>query len=62
MLQNKNKNKDTVIVNIRIYGIVQGVGYRHWTAKTAKKYNLSGWVRNRSDGSVEAVLKGKKTV
>ena len=59
MLQNKDAT-DIITVNLRIYGIVQGVGYRHWTVKTAQKYGISGWVRNRSDGSVEAILKGTK--
>jgi len=43
---------------IRISGRVQGVGYRAWTLSQARQYNLTGWVRNRSDGSVEAQLQG----
>jgi acylphosphatase len=41
-----------------IAGSVQGVGYRDWMITTAKKIGLSGWVRNRRDGSVEAVIAG----
>jgi acylphosphatase len=37
---------------------VQGVGYRYWTRRTATARGLEGWVRNRRDGSVEAVFAG----
>lgn len=39
-------------------GHVQGVGYRWFTRDTATAHNLTGWVRNRRDGSVEAELHG----
>ncbi|MCG5243006.1 acylphosphatase [Azospirillum doebereinerae] len=41
-----------------ISGKVQGVWYRGWTVETAGALGLSGWVRNRSDGSVEALFAG----
>lgn len=47
-----------VSVRVRITGRVQGVGYRGWTVQAAVILGLSGWVRNRSDGSVEAVFQG----
>lgn len=37
---------------------MQGVGYRAWTADKARARGLDGWVRNRRDGSVEAVFSG----
>src|SRR3546814_2209353 len=43
---------------LRIHGRVQGVFYRNWTVQTARSLGLSGWVRNRSDGTVEAVVAG----
>jgi acylphosphatase len=46
------------IRHVTIRGRVQGVGYRAWVAHTADGLGLEGWVRNRRDGSVEAVLAG----
>lgn len=44
-----------------IRGRVQGVWFRDWTVKTAKELGLTGWVRNRHDGTVEAVVQGEAT-
>ncbi|KAI3447565.1 hypothetical protein Pfo_004230 [Paulownia fortunei] len=41
-----------------IKGRVQGVFYRNWTVDNAKELGLKGWVRNRRDGSVEALFSG----
>ncbi|ABC23451.1 acylphosphatase [Rhodospirillum rubrum] len=43
---------------VRISGKVQGVWYRGWTVETAKGLGLAGWVRNRADGTVEALFHG----
>ncbi|HZS81925.1 MAG TPA: acylphosphatase [Stellaceae bacterium] len=45
-------------VRLRIEGRVQGVGYRAWLEDEARAQGLRGWVRNRRDGSVEALLIG----
>ena len=45
-------------VRVRITGRVQGVWFRAWTVQQARRLGLAGWVRNRSDGSVEALLSG----
>jgi acylphosphatase len=47
-----------VIRHVLIRGAVQGVGFRYWTRRTATTRGLEGWVRNRRDGSVEAVFAG----
>lgn len=44
---------------LRITGRVQGVWFRQWTVQEARRRNLDGWVRNRSDGSVEALFAGR---
>lgn len=43
---------------IRVSGRVQGVGYRASLQHEASRRGVSGWVRNRSDGTVEALLQG----
>lgn len=45
--------------HIFVSGFVQGVGYRAYVRSKAKKIGLTGWVRNLSDGRVEAVLQGE---
>jgi acylphosphatase len=49
-------------VRVAISGRVQGVGYRAWVEQRAIDLDLKGWVRNRADGSVEAVLAGPADV
>ncbi|WCJ34496.1 acylphosphatase family [Euphorbia peplus] len=45
-------------VRVMIKGRVQGVFYRNWTVENAIQLGLKGWVRNRRDGSVEALFAG----
>jgi acylphosphatase len=45
-------------VHVRIEGRVQGVYFRDYTRREALKLGIDGWVRNASDGSVEAVVSG----
>ncbi len=45
-------------VKSRIRGRVQGVGFRMWVLREATRRGLRGWVRNRADGSVEALFSG----
>src|ERR1700753_115542 len=48
----------TTIRRVTIRGRGQGVGYRAWVGHEAVRRGLEGWVRNRRDGSVEALLAG----
>ena len=48
-----------IALHISIYGRVQAVGFRNWMKKSAEKKGVFGWVRNASDGSVEAFIQGE---
>ncbi|HEY1736606.1 MAG TPA: acylphosphatase [Methylovirgula sp.] len=50
-----------VVVRVVAHGRVQGVGYRAFTESEAHARGVEGWVRNRSDGTVEAVFAGAKS-
>ena len=50
------------IRQVTIAGRVQGVGYRAWVDHRARSHDLEGWVRNRRDGSVEALFAGPAEV
>jgi acylphosphatase len=45
--------------HVRIRGHVQGVGFRMYMQREAQRHGVAGWVRNRHDGSVEAVVQGE---
>jgi acylphosphatase len=48
-------------VSLIVHGRVQGVFYRDWTARTARALGLSGWVGNRTDGTVSAFVQGSES-
>ncbi|NJA88260.1 acylphosphatase [Rhodocyclus tenuis] len=56
-MSNSNKPAETVL-KLRVRGRVQGVGYRRSLQIMARSLDLAGWVRNRADGSVEALVAG----
>ncbi|MDX1730896.1 MAG: acylphosphatase [Aurantimonas coralicida] len=49
-------------VHVTVAGRVQGVGYRAWCRDEAVRRGLSGWVRNRASGDVEAVIAGEPAI
>jgi len=50
-----------VRAHLVIEGRVQGVFFRAYTEDEARKHKVAGWVKNRADGSVEAILEGEGT-
>jgi acylphosphatase len=55
-------NSAPIVRRVVIRGRVQRVGYRAWAEHVALQRGLEGWVRNRSDGTVEAVFAGPASV
>jgi acylphosphatase len=53
-------NNSNLVLRVTVEGVVQGVGYREFTRRAALRLNVSGWVRNRSDGAVEALVQGSR--
>lgn len=51
---------DTIRAHVYVQGRVQGVFYRDWTLRQARALGLTGWVKNLSDGKVEAIFEGSK--
>jgi acylphosphatase len=47
-----------IVRRVVVEGSVQGVGYREFTRRAALSLGVAGWVRNRSDGAVEALIRG----
>jgi acylphosphatase len=51
-------SEDITSLRVHVHGFVQGVGFRDFLIIAAQRQMLDGWVRNRSDGSVEALVSG----
>lgn len=52
--------EDRTRLHAIVRGIVQGVNFRYYTRREAQRLLLTGWVRNRSDGTVEVVAEGPR--
>lgn len=50
--------EDITSLRVQVHGFVQGVGFRDYLMVSARQQNLDGWVRNRADGTVEALVSG----
>jgi len=50
--------EETLLRRVVVEGFVQGVGYRDFARRAALRLRISGWVRNRWDGTVEALIQG----
>lgn len=60
-MASRNKDHPLETWMVRIRGRVQGVGYRYACVDHARALGIKGWVRNRSDASVQALLQGAPT-
>jgi acylphosphatase len=54
--------EDRARVYARVHGVVQGVGFRHFTSQLAESFGIEGYVRNVPDGTVELVAEGETQV
>ena len=52
--------ENTLTVNMKITGKVQGVGFRYFVLRQAQELGITGWVSNKSNGAVEAFAQGEK--
>jgi acylphosphatase len=49
-------------VRVVVRGVVQGVGFRYYAVSLARGYGITGWARNRVDGTVEVEAQGERAV
>ena len=47
-------------IHVWVSGVVQGVGFRYFTIREARKLGVSGWVKNTYDGKVEIIVEGEE--
>ena len=60
-LRSRGMREERLRRRVQVYGRVQGVWFRGATERRARVLGLAGWVRNRPDGSVEAVFEGSRS-
>jgi acylphosphatase len=59
-MSNESPTDTVQRLSARITGRVQGVGFRHFTTRRAQRLDLTGWVRNETDGSVRLEAEGPR--
>jgi acylphosphatase len=57
-MSSSSNDEEQTHLRLRIEGFVQAVGYRNYVIAEATRLGLDGWIRNRSDGTVEALVSG----
>jgi acylphosphatase len=57
-MESRDKDERLETRLVRVQGIVQGIGYREACVRRARALGVTGWVRNRLDSSVEAMIQG----
>jgi acylphosphatase len=61
-VEGKMVEADLSRLHITVEGRVQGVGFRYFVAENSQRLKLTGWVRNRWDGSVEMIAEGNRSI
>jgi acylphosphatase len=61
MTELEPSNEQLFCARVSIQGRVQGVGFRYFTRQQAQQWKIQGWIRNRVDGTVEAVFEGTRS-
>ena len=56
-----DKSTSRARIHATVHGRVQGVNFRYYTTRTARRLGLKGWVANRADGTVETIAEGKRS-
>ena len=54
------ENSEHTRMHASVHGRVQGVGFRYFVVESANRLQLTGWVRNRFDGTVEVIAEGPR--
>jgi acylphosphatase len=59
-MEMQNKGPSCGCVCLRIFGRIQGVGFRYWAFRQAARLRVTGWIRNEADGTVSCECRGRE--